>query len=159
MSLSNQFSSPMVRFTAIFLALLIASIACSSSSSSGSDFSEEEAAKIYQMIEYNLTTAEDEHLEGYMWSLHEDSPARGTTEDAMSIAMANFDLSYEILEWEVLSIDGDTARIRVVQITRTKRPNANFRDNKLEAIHTLKISEDGNWKIYSSDMGDIEYLE
>ena len=160
MPLLSRSFSPLTRFGMIFLALLIASMACSSSSSSsGGGFSEEDAAKIYQMVEYNLTTAQDEHLEGYMWSIHEDAPGRGTTEEAMRLAMSDFNLSYEIETWEVLSIEGDTARIRVVQVTRTKGPDPNFRDNRLEAVHILKISEDGNWKIYNSEFGDIEYLE
>ncbi len=146
------------RFMLIFLTLFLSVLACSSSSS-GSTFSDEEAAKVLQMVEYNLSTAESEHLDGYMWSIHEDAPSRGSTEDAMNLAMSGFDLTYEIIDWEVLSIEGDTARVRVVQITRTKGPNSDFRDNKLEAIHTLKISEDGNWKIYSSSMGEIDYLE
>ena len=57
------------------------------------------------------------------------------------------------------SISDDTAKIRVVQVTRTKQPDSDFCDNRLEAVHTLKLSADGNWKIYASDFDNIEYLE
>ena len=139
----------------ILLALALAVAGCSS----GGDVPEEVANEILSIVRWNLTYATDENLNGYMWTIHPDAPAYANTRSLMRTAMDDFDLTYQLLDSELISFSGDTARVRVIQLTRSNGPEPNFRDNQLEAVHTLKLGDDGKWKIYSSSFSDIEYLE
>ena len=120
--------------------------------------SEEEKEAVYNLVEWNYYYAQAENLDGYMATLHDSAPGRSSTRDMMKVAMNDFDLEYRILEWELLSIDDDSAKVRVLQLTRKIRGDQPFRDNQLEVVHHLKKASDGQWKIYSSDFKDVEYL-
>ncbi len=139
----------------LLLVPVLLAIACGSSSAA---VSVEDRQAALLTVEWNLYYAEAEDMAGYMDTLHEESPGRGTTRELMQTAFDDYNLSYEIVESEIVSISDDSARVRVVQITRKKSGNLPFRDNRLTAVHTLRRGADGSWKIYSSDFSDIEYL-
>lgn len=140
----------------LLLIPIFLSIACAGSTAAAVSEEEREAALL--VVEWNLYYAEAEDMAGYMGTLHEDSPARGTTRELMQTAFDDYNLSYDLVESEIVSISADSARVRVVQITRKRSGNLPFRDNRLTAIHTLRRGADGSWKIFSSDFSDIEYL-
>jgi hypothetical protein len=93
-----------------------------------------------------------------MWTLHENAPGLDQNRELTLDAFEKFDLSYSIVDWEIEEIDSQTAKIRVVQITRKVSGDEPFRDNQLEAVHTLKKDSEGNWKLYSSEFENVEYL-
>ena len=122
--------------------------------------SEEDRQAVYNLIEWNLYYARIEDMNGYMWTLHPDSPVYSDTQSQMAIAFREFDLAYEIEEWENLSISSEAARVRVVQATRNLADTQSFSDNRIEGIHTLHKNGEDEWKIYSSEfnLDSIEYL-
>jgi hypothetical protein len=115
--------------------------------------------QIMEIVRWNLNYASNEDLAGYMWTIHEDSPGYSQTQSMMEVAIDDFDLDYQLVTSELVSYSGDTAKVQVTQITRSKGSDPAFRDNQLLAVHTLKLSGDGKWKIYSSNFSDVEYLE
>ncbi len=130
-------------------------------SACSSGVSEEEKAEVYNLIEWNLYYARTEDLNGYMWTLHPDSPVYAETESQMAFLFREYDLVYNIEEWEILSINSDSARVRVLQTTVKVAGPDPFRDNRLEAIHTLRKDADGAWKLYTTEIraDSLEYLE
>jgi hypothetical protein len=137
--------------------VLCSSLALLSSCASPAVLEDEKAAAL-NMIDWNVYYLSIEDLNGVMWTIHEDSPGWADTRSMTQMMFEEFSLSYDIIESELQSIDANTAKIRVVQITRKISGEQPFRDNRLEAIHTLKKSEDGNWKIYGSEVQDVEYF-
>jgi hypothetical protein len=123
--------------------------------------SDEEKNDVYRLIEWNLYYARTEDLNGYMWTLHPDSPVYRETENQMAFLFSEYDLLYNIEEWEILSINPQSAHVRVVQTTRKLAGPDPFRDNRLEAVHTLRKDAEGNWKIFTTEIREesLEYLE
>lgn len=138
----------------ITIVMLILLTGCSDSKPA----TEADRAAVYDVIELNAYYLAVENLDGVMWTIHEDFPGKGESKVLTQTMFDMFDLSYSIVDWEIESINSDTAKVRVVQITRKKAGAEPFRDNQIEAVHTLKKNAEGEWKIYSTDLGDIEYL-
>ena len=153
-----ELSRRAVRFLLLACALLIPTLACASSSEEVSD---EEKAAVLNVIEWNLYYLSTEDLQGAMNTIHDDSPGRDDMWSLTQDMMRNYDIKYTILETEILSIDEDTAQVRVVQVTRKISGELPFRDNQLEMVHTLKKTADGEWKIYSTSPNEdsLEYLD
>lgn len=152
----NQVQMTGKRWLFVFLILLLGSLtAC------GPAVSEEERAEVFTLIEWNLYYARIEDLNGYMWTLHPESPVYAETEAQMKILFSEYDLAYNIEEWEIQSINSQSAKVRVVQTTRKITGADPFRDNRLEAVHTLRKDSEGAWKIYSTQIREssLEYLE
>jgi ketosteroid isomerase-like protein len=126
--------------------------------SCASPVSEEEKDAALNMIDWNLYYLSIEDLNGVMWTIHEDSPGRADTMSMTQMMFDEFSIAYDVIESELQSIDANTAKVRVIQVTRKISGEQPFRDNRLEAIHTLRKSKDGNWKIYSSEVMNVEYL-
>jgi hypothetical protein len=129
--------------------------------SCGTQISEEERNEVFSLVEWNLYYARTEDLDGYMWTLHPDSPVYSETKTQMASLFQEYDLAYDIEEWEILSINAQTARVRVVQTT-TKISGADpFRSNRLEAVHSLRKNSEGEWKLYSTEIREssLEFLE
>jgi hypothetical protein len=122
--------------------------------------SEEEREAVYNLIEWNLYYARSEDLNGYMWTLHPDAPGYDDTQSQMDLMFREFDLAYTIEEWEIVSIDQNSARVRVIQTTRKVAGDQPFRDNRMEAIHILRKDSEGAWKIYATefDPDDLMFL-
>jgi hypothetical protein len=130
-------------------------------SACGLGISEEERDAVYNLIEWNLYYARVEDLNGYMWTLHPEAPGVNDTKAQMAVIFREFDLAYDIEEWEILSINDRSAQVRVVQVTRKLAGSQPFRDNRMEAVHNLRKDNTGEWKIYTSalDESSIEYLD
>ena len=120
--------------------------------------SEEERQDVYNLIEWNLYYARIEDLNGYMWTLHPDAPGYSETQSQMELMFRAFDLAYTIEEWEIVSIDQNSARVRVVQTTRKLAGDQPFRDNRLEAVHILRKDSEGAWKIYATEIDPNELI-
>ena len=150
--------SPLPRFLslAMVVTLLILSSACDIVG--GTQVTEEDKEQAINVVKWNLYYAQVEDLAGYMRTIHDDSPARADTLSVMQMIFNEFNLSYQIVTYQILSISKDSADIRVVLDTRKISGELPFRDNRLTTVHTLKKSEDGKWKIYYSEMEDVQYL-
>ena len=114
------------------------------------------ADAILEPIYANLEASTQEDVEAYMATLHPDSPAYATTEQLMQQVFDTYDLSYEIADLVVLSVEDDEARVSFVLTTR-KISGPEFRDNEITGVFILR--QDGDvWKIYSQEISNIKYL-
>jgi ketosteroid isomerase-like protein len=93
-----------------------------------------------------------------MRTIHDDSPAKADTHTAMQKIFSDFNLAYYLVQYEIISISVESADIRVTQDTRKVSGDLPFRDNRLTAVHTLRRTADGKWKIYYSEMEDVQFL-
>lgn len=137
------------------LVLLLLTAACGVA---GSQVTEEDKEKAINVIKWNLYYAQAEDLAGYMRTIHDDAPGRAETLSAMQLAFKEFNLSYSLAAVQILSITQDTADIRVTLDTRKIAGDLPYNDNRLTAVHTLKKTDDGKWKIYSSNFEDVQFL-
>ena len=146
------------KFLSLTLAftLLILSSACDIVG--GVQVTEEDKAQAINVVKWNLYYAQAEDLAGFMRTIHDDSPARADTLSVMQMVFNDFNLSYQIVTYEIIAISEDSADVRIIQDTRKISGELPFRDNRLTTVHTLKKSEDGKWKIYYSEMEDVQYL-
>jgi hypothetical protein len=116
--------------------------------------SEKEAIKSVLILQFKALN--EENVEDYMATIDPNSPAFQPTKDLIPQAFANTDLKYVMDEFDVINISDNTAEVRVVQTT-TKIRAPQFRDNRMIFIHSFKKSN-GTWKMFSSDVQKIEFL-
>ncbi len=112
---------------------------------------------IEELMRSNLHYAQTEDRKGYMSTLSPQSPIRLPTETMLTQVFSLFDLSYEMEDLEVTANDGETAVVRVTQLTR-KVKGPSFRDNRVRMTNELR-KVDGRWTIYNSSVDKIEYLD
>ena len=137
--------------------LLIALLACGSSSDSAPAITEADREAAINVVKWNLYYLEVEDINGAMNTIHEDSPGRTDTQSTTLDMFSRFDLGYELLENELVSINSSTAKVKVKQLTWKKAGAEPFRTNRITAVHTLKKCDDGNWRIYSTEVENVEY--
>lgn len=147
-----------LKYVPSFLALLL--LLLTSSCNGGGDpvVTDEDRTQIVNVIKWNLYYAQTEDLAGYMRTIHEESPGRADTQSAMQKIFNELNLTYQLVFYEIISITPDSADIRVTQDTRKVSGDLPFRDNRLTAVHTLRKTDEGKWKIYYSEVEDVQYL-
>ena len=146
----------------LYLLTLIAlavSVALANPGSAGvdDDSGDDDEDAIVAVVYANLEAAEDEDLDAYMATIHEDSALYENTESIMVLLFDTYDLDYEVDDLEILEITKNEAEIRLVQITRRIR-GPEFDDNEATVVHTLRRS-DGEWFFWESLIEDIELLD
>jgi len=108
------------------------------------------------VIEANAKYMNEENLEKVMGTIYKDSPAYQTSEMLIQKLFEVYDLNYKIIDMKVLEDNGSEAKVEFTQIT-TKISGPDFKDNKSTGIHLLK-KEDDSWKIFSTQLNDVQYL-
>jgi len=114
-------------------------------------------SEIISVLYENLKAAENEDLESYMATIHEQSPFYAQTEQTMQLIFTKYDLKYELKELKVIEKSDQEAKVKFIQIAK-KVSGPEFRNNKTTGIHILKKS-DGKWKIYGAQIKNIDYLD
>ncbi len=139
-----------MRFLSVFCLLLIgiAFTACDGKSKDPA---------ITELMTANMAACQREDMDRAMATVHPDSPMREQTETMLAQVFAAYDLSYTLDSMEILSNDGDVARVRVKQTTR-KVDGPAFRDNRIQIVNELRKSGD-DWKLYDSSIENISYLD
>lgn len=108
-------------------------------------------------VRANIKAAQEEDLEAYLATIHPESPSYQQTRELVGRLFNDFDLSYELIELKLLAKTEDEARVEFVQKTRKLR-GPEFQDNQVVGVHLLKKS-DGRWKIMSTEIKKVEYLD
>ncbi|MBP0012483.1 MAG: hypothetical protein J7540_14120 [Roseofilum sp. SID2] len=117
----------------------------------------EERAKIQALLDENLNAINAENVERYMNTMHPDSPQWEITRQTVLSSIDLVDLRYEFNDWEIVELTGDKAQIMATQTTTKIGGDAQFRDNRLIILHTLKKYK-GEWKFWTSEIQSIEFL-
>ena len=131
----------------ILTILLMTFISCSN----GEDYYTPES-----VIEANAKYMNEEKFDEAMNTIHKDSPAYPATESMLKQLFERYDLNYKVVSMKVTEETDLEAKIEFVQIT-SKLKGPEFKNNKATGIHTLKKDGD-SWKIYSTEMTDVQFL-
>ncbi len=113
--------------------------------------------EVISLIKKNIKTAQEENLEGNLETIDSNSPSNERTKELLEYMFNTYDLNYEVKDFNLLEVADDMAKIRYTQTT-TKVSGPEFRDNKVDIVTILKKTDLG-WKIYSSKINSIEYLD
>ena len=109
------------------------------------------------VIEANAKYMNEENFDGVMNTIHKESPDYPATEAMIKKIFEVYDLSYKTVSMRVIEETDTEAKVQFEQIT-TKLAGPEFRNNKISGIHTLKKDGD-SWKIYSTQMENVEYID
>jgi len=104
----------------------------------------------------NVKAMENEDLERVMATIDEESGSFEQTKKLAEQLFAAYDLKYELDSVRVTGQTDTEAKVECIQTTR-KVSGPAFRDNRIVAMHRLRNS-DGYWKIYSTQVNKIDYL-
>ena len=114
--------------------------------------------ELKDLVRTNIFAVSKKNLNMALSTIHPESPTKESSKDMMSYIFARLQLKYTIQLLEVKEIDGDEAKVEVLQVTQKVSGDAAFRDNRVKMLHTMK--RDGQkWKMYSSEALLIEYLK
>ncbi|MCK7517840.1 MAG: hypothetical protein MZV64_09105 [Ignavibacteriales bacterium] len=92
-----------------------------------------------------------------MTTVHPKSPNYAATEAVAKQIFDRYDLNYKIENIKVLEENDKEAKVEFTQVT-TKIKGKDFKNNKATGIHTLKKDGD-SWKVYSTEMVNVEFLD
>lgn len=115
-------------------------------------------SEIIKVLEGNIQALENENMDEYMSKVytHAEQTTFAEIKKMLNDLFDNFDLAYELRDFEFLSISEQEVKVRVTQIT-TLVEGENFRDNESIFIHTLKPQKE-EWKFFDSEVESIKYL-
>ena len=115
-----------------------------------------EKAAIKSVVTLNLKALNEENIEAYMATIDPNSPGFEVTKNAIAQSFSIYDLKYVMNNFDVATISGNTAIVTVDQTT-TKIRGPQFRNNRMVLMHQFNKSQ-GEWKMFSSEIQTIEYL-
>ena len=114
--------------------------------------------ELKDVVKTNIFAVSKRNINMALSTIHPESPTMESSKDMMTYIFARLQLKYTIQQLEVKEIDGDEAKVEVLQVTQKLSGNAAYRDNRVKMLHTMK--RDGKkWKMYSSEALLIEYLK
>ena len=107
------------------------------------------SAEIVAVVKENLDATKAKDKERVLKTIHKDSPQMQSTIQGMDYVFANFDMEFNLEKVEVISVNGDSAKVYYIQTTQAIRGKG-FAPTRSSGIHTLK-KENGKWKIFKTD--------
>lgn len=115
--------------------------------------------EIIEVLEENIQALENENMDEYMSMVYTNTEQTtfAETQQILNNIFENFDLAYELSNYEFLSISELEVKVRVTQIT-TLVEGEDFRDNESIFIHTLRQQKE-EWKFFNSEVESINYLD
>jgi hypothetical protein len=115
--------------------------------------------EITAVIFENIRASNAKDINGYMATIHSDSPGYNLTKSTIETAFSDqFTLFYKISDVYVIEQSANEAVVHFVLTTRLRSGSVNFRDNRVTGEMTLR-KEDGAWRIYNQDVTNLEYLD
>lgn len=91
-----------------------------------------------------------------MATIDPKSPGFELTKNAIAQSFSIYDLNYVMNKFDVATISGNTAIVTVDQTT-TKIRGPQFRNNRMVLKHLFN-KYNGKWKMFSSEIQKVEYL-
>ncbi len=114
------------------------------------------ASDIEKIILENLTHTQNEDESAVIGDMHTQSPAYLATQQMLPQLFSNYDLGYELLNYNFIAEDDEYAYVRVKQRT-VKISGPAFQDNELEMLTVFK-QENGLWKLWTQANLSVLYL-
>ncbi len=121
------------------------------------DKESEDDKAIKSLVDEQFRCFEEKDWEGYVKTIDLPDEEFEANVEAATAMFSQFDLEITVEKMEIVKVEGDKAEVRIVQVTKNKN-DANFRDNKLTALHKL-VKKDGKWFFSESEIENTEYLD
>ena len=112
---------------------------------------------ITSVVYENMKYAQNEDIENFMATIHDQAPKYASTEKQIQQSFNTYDIKYKLEEVKVIEKSDQIAKVKFVQIAE-KINGPVFRNYKVTGIHILKKSN-GKWKIYSTLIEKVDYLD
>ncbi|MBN6205185.1 hypothetical protein JYK21_01870 [Ralstonia pickettii] len=108
------------------------------------------------VVKANVTKLMEKDFDGYMATIHTDSPVYETTKETID-ELFNYTLDVDLSDLAVKEKSEDEALVSYTQRTvRVEGPD--FQDNETIGEHLLK-QDAGEWKIYSSEVIEVNAID
>jgi hypothetical protein len=104
----------------------------------------------------NIKAMENKDLDRAMATIDDEGGAFEETKKLAQRLFETYDLKYELDSVRVIGQTDTEAKVECIQTTR-KVSGPTFRDNTIHMVHRLR-NTDGIWRIYSSQINKIDYL-
>lgn len=130
----------------VFLSLV--SLTVLAATGCGTDPDEEAVEQVFQD---QLDALRNEDLDAVLATIHPESPEYAATRDNMAKVFELYDLEYDIEKTEVIELEENQAKVRVVRVTRNpgeaSPEGATIKDARRTEIYEVRKTQ-GGWKIY-----------
>ena len=114
-------------------------------------------AELRALVEADMKALENEDVEAAMKNYAtEDAAQLAATRATLKALFEEYDLSYRLIDFKVISCDGKNAVVEVVQETRKIR-GPKFQNNRTTVETRLKKTSSG-WKQVSSKIKKVEFI-
>ncbi len=114
------------------------------------------AAELETLVMENLKATEAEDMNTMLETIHTQSPSYAQTEKLSAHLFENYDVKYELQQFQFVGIDGEYAIARYKFSTK-RVAGGDFKDNTLDTFHVFR-KENGKWKIWSQAALEIDYI-
>ena len=117
--------------------------------------SSEVSDAVKKTLQANFDATQAENIEAIMSTMHSMSPNRVATEAQLPMLFQQYDLKYELEDYQFVALSGEYAIARVKQRT-TKISGPEFRNNILDSFMIFR-QENTQWKLWAQTILDIEF--
>ena len=115
-------------------------------------------AKVSTLLKRNLTALEEEDIDLFMEGLHPQSEAYENSKESALNLLELYDVDMNLDSYNILTESDEEIVVAYTQTTKRIGGNDDFKDNKITGRHTLR-KDSGVWKIYSTTVLDVVYLD
>ena len=113
------------------------------------------SAAVKKSLQANFQATQAEDLKGIMSTMHSKSPNRAATQAQLPALFQQYDLKYELLDYQFVSVSGEYAIVRVKQYT-SKLSGPDFRNNTIDSFMIFR-QENAQWKLWAQTILDVEF--
>jgi len=110
---------------------------------------------IKSVVLENLKATQAEDTNRTMITVHTQSPIYRQTKQMLAPIFDDFDLSYELLSFSYIGLNGEYAVARVKQTTK-KVSGPIFQENEMDMVQVFR-KENGKWKFWTQAILEIKY--
>ncbi|HEV7869578.1 MAG TPA: hypothetical protein VGO90_17945 [Chthoniobacteraceae bacterium] len=113
---------------------------------------------VLETVRANVAAMQREDLAGVMSTVHSESPAAQTTGEQISELFEQTSLRYSLSDLKIVEANASEARVRFTQTTKSADAASDVNANTITGEHLLR-SENGQWKIFSTQLAEIKQLD
>jgi hypothetical protein len=113
-------------------------------------------AELKAVFQTQLDAMNKEDMDAYMASIDPEAGVYASTKATMPLILQTYDVKATMDSFEVVSKTEDSAQVRTVIVTK-KVSGPDFKDNKVTALHTLKL-KNGKWLLTETKVEKIDFL-
>lgn len=113
--------------------------------------------ELFKVIEKNVQTMADKDIDSHMETITSDESAQAGTKELME-QMEAYDLDIEVANLKVEEKDEKEAQVSYTQKT-VKKEGPDYQNTEVDGVHTLKLDEDGEWKIFDTEINEQRALD